>query len=1017
MNGRQALKDSSDLLSREVNSRIIDHIDSFLRVPEYINRINSDYIKTNNLFLTQRRLSRHFYKQLTIFPSVSSIYFANVHGGLADAGKELDGKIKYYIETDNFRKGTFRKFRVDDNGNVLDTILTVPHFDGSTRPWYKKAVEKNTIVWNDPYVLFTGDDLAISCSMPVYSNSSKLLGVTSVDISLSNIDSYIDSLIITPNGLSMVIDSNGIIVASSSKIQKFKKENSKFIRVTIEDSENYLIQSMAKYFKIHGINIQEIDNIIQFQSNEEKYFASFLKIDRPGVPEWYSVTIIPEGDVLSKIKTYNKKAIYFTVIVILLSIISIILIVSVITKPIKQLLRAFASASEENLVILENNDFIKETSSLKEEFNAVSTKLVQSIKNLKVENAEKEKARRAFQESEKRYKDLIDFAVGGILIGDSNGCIIDANSQICNLMKCSREYLLGRHITEKIFTEDSMKTNPFRFDLLKKGLIVENERVLQCVNGDRIPIEMHTKLMPDNTYQTIIHDITERKKVERQFQEEKERLSVTLNSIGDGVIRTDLEGNIITINKTGQLITGWTQEDAEGCKVSEVIVEVDDFNSSITTLPIEKVIETGEKYDLEDNITIISKTGVKIVISESASPIKNSENEIIGAVIVFRDVTERLKMLEQIHRTDKLESLGLLAGGIAHDFNNLLTGIFGYITLGKLSIESNDVKSALQNLEHASGALNRAENLTQQLLTFAKGGKPIMKYGDIITVLKKSISFALSGSNIIADYNFRTDHKIVKFDEGQISQVFDNIVINAKQAMPDGGKIIINVDCFSLTDDLDALLTRGNYLLISIQDTGNGISKELLSKIFDPFFSTKKSGNGLGLTTSFSIIKKHNGKLEAESKVGEGTVFKIFLPVAGQDEIVLDETQMIRHKGSGTIAILDDELYNRNVLGEMVKELGYSSVLASDGAELLTLLKDYSNISAFILDLTVPDGRGGKEIVADIKKIFPNSVFIAFSGYSSDQIISDPEKFGFTASLSKPFTLERLSKLFNMYLK
>ena len=372
----------------------------------------------------------------------------------------------------------------------------------------------------------------------------------------------------------------------------------------------------------------------------------------------------------------------------------------------------------------------------------------------------------------------------------------------------------------------------------------------------------------------VVRDISDRKEAERELAAERERLTVTLRSIGDGVITTDIAGNIILINKVAEHLTGWTQAEAHGKSLPEVFHIIDEKTGERAENPVEQALSAGNIISLANHTALIARDGSTISIADSGAPIRDHKSRIIGVVIVFRDVTEKNRMEEELLKGRKLESVGILAGGIAHDFNNILAAILGNISLAlTLTDPACETYEMLVDSEKAS---LRAKDLTQQLLTFAKGGDPVRKIAAIDEVIRDSSGFVLRGSNVRCDFRFSEELWPVAIDTGQISQVIQNIVINASHAMPTGGKIAI--DCSNYCSDSNDIISvrPGNYIKIAVKDQGVGIPIDLLDKIFDPYFTTKQKGSGLGLATTHSIIKKHDGHITVDSEPGRGTTFTIY---------------------------------------------------------------------------------------------------------------------------------------------
>jgi len=505
--------------------------------------------------------------------------------------------------------------------------------------------------------------------------------------------------------------------------------------------------------------------------------------------------------------------------------------------------------------------------------------------------------------------------------------------------------------------------------------------------------------------------------VQQNLLEEKELLAITFRSIGDAVITSDINGNVVLMNKVAEELTGWNQTEAEGKPLTEVFRIVNEFTLETVENPVSKVLKEGHIVGLANHTILYSKNGSKYNIADSAAPIRNSRSEICGVVLVFRNVTEALKIQEELFRTRKLESVGILAGGIAHDFNNILTGFFGSISLAKLYLTPED--KAFEFMENAELSLEKAINLTKQLLTFSKGGDPIIKTLAISEYLKEIAQFHLIGSNIKLNTNIAENLWFVDADKGQLDQVISNLIVNAKQAMTNGGTIRLMAENIINTGNI-APLKDGNFVKISVSDEGTGIPLRFIDKIFDPYFSTKHSGSGLGLATVHSIITKHNGLITVESAEGKGTVFDIYLPastslVPDVEEKLTDHTH-IKHFGSSRkILLMDDESLVRQTAGSMLNTMGFSVDLAAEGKEAILKFKSAREsgepYDIVIMDLTIPGGMGGKEAVKEILSIDPQARIIVSSGYSTDPVMSHYREYGFLGMVTKPYRINDLKEV------
>jgi PAS domain S-box-containing protein len=401
-------------------------------------------------------------------------------------------------------------------------------------------------------------------------------------------------------------------------------------------------------------------------------------------------------------------------------------------------------------------------------------------------------------------------------------------------------------------------------------------------------------------------------------------------------------------------------------------------------------LSSGRVTPVEINATVIGEAGSRRILT------------------LCRDISDRLAAERIMQNSQKLESLGVLAGGIAHDFNNLLTGIFGYIELIRMSLPQESKNQ--HTIDSMTTVFNRARALTQQLLTFSKGGTPAMAPVSLGRILTETAGFALSGSNVKAVFRVPDTLWPCKADEHQISQVIDNVVINARQAMPLGGTVTVTAENIGREDAVPPPLARGNYVRISISDTGIGIAPDILPRIFDPFFTTKQMGSGLGLATAYSIIKKHGGHIYADSETGRGTTFVLYLPAAPSESPAHAARSGFAcdTRGKGfRILLMDDETFIHDIGRKFSEQMGIDIRCASDGKEAVSLYKKAYEVnqpfSVVILDLTVPGGMGGEQSILELKAIDPAVKAIASSGHSNDPILSDPAKFGFRARLNKPY--------------
>jgi len=505
-------------------------------------------------------------------------------------------------------------------------------------------------------------------------------------------------------------------------------------------------------------------------------------------------------------------------------------------------------------------------------------------------------------------------------------------------------------------------------------------------------------------------------RVQRELLEEREQLFVTIRSIGDGVITTDRSGRVELMNTVAEELTGWKAGEARGRPLTEVFDIINEDTRKVVGNPVGKVLTEGRIVGLANHTVLISRNGTEYNIADSAAPIRDMDGDIRGVVLVFRDVTGKKMMEQKILKSEKLESVGVLAGGIAHDFNNILTGLFGNLEIAKMKIPRDH--EAYSYMETANKALERATHLTKQLLTFARGGDPILEAVDLKSVVQTTVNFNLAGSNVKARFNLPDDLWKVKADKGQISQVIANLTINAKEAMPDGGCLYIDAENLREHSESAVRHLKGDFVKLSIRDEGTGIPTKYVKRIFDPYFSTKQTGSGLGLAVVHSIVDKHDGHILVDSRPGVGTTFTIYLSAErhSSDQAPADSPDLAdREKTeSGRVLVMDDEELVRKVALAMLGACGYSGDVAVDGKEAIEKYADAEKsgrpFDVVIMDLTVPGGIGGKEAIDMLLDIDPGARVIVSSGYSTDPIMANYGDYGFKGRLVKPFLIEDLKR-------
>lgn len=627
---------------------------------------------------------------------------------------------------------------------------------------------------------------------------------------------------------------------------------------------------------------------------------------------------------------------------------------------------------------------------------------------------------------EMRIRSIIENILDGMITVDEHGVIRSMNPAAEKMFGCINNELVGHNFTKLVpksyGNELESAPVPCQWDDLAARTGSTTLAVGRTRTHATFPIEISlSEMLVDNQklYVAMVRDVTERKRFEQEIAADKESLAVTLRSICDGVITTDVQGKIIMINNAGEALTGWSSREAIGQPLKAV------FNIAIDLAAQARAQRSGYRNEaqslllsLPQNATLRARGGGEHVIEQVASPIRDSKNEVAGVVLVFRDITERQRNEMERRKAETLEQLGLLAGGIAHDFNNLLTAIIGNISLASLLLPPNDEMGS--RLNDAKNASMRARDLAQQLLTFARGGAPIKKTASIGKLIQDTVSFSLRGTHSRSEFVFGEDLWPAEIDPGQISQVVANLVVNADQAMPNGGTLRVSCDNFSydgVDQPLVPDLTPGDYIRIAIRDEGIGIPDNCLKRIFDPYFTTKPKGNGLGLATTYSIVKNHNGLITVDSQVHLGSTFTIYLPALRHQQVPIEHPRPLSEAivGSGRILIVDDEEAIRALVEFTLERLGYEVSQAESALEGVELyrqkLEEGERFDAVILDLTLPGGMGGKEALKKLIEIDPTVNAIVSSGYAMDATMSRYQDFGFRGVIAKPYEAAELGKI------
>lgn len=625
---------------------------------------------------------------------------------------------------------------------------------------------------------------------------------------------------------------------------------------------------------------------------------------------------------------------------------------------------------------------------------------------------ERKRHEEALAASESRFRTILAALPDLMFRFDADGVFTDCHAGRVEDLAFDPMEFLGRPVEQFMPPVVAEKTRLALADALRKQTVEVFEYALD-VGGELRHFEARLAPAGPVDVLAVIREISDRVRAQAALASEKERLAVTLASIGDGVVATDAEGRVTLINRVAERLTGWDRGDALGRPLDEVFRIINEQTRETCESPVDKVLRTGQIVGLANHTLLVARDGTERAIADSGAPIRDTASCIIGVVLVFRDQTEAKRLEEEASRAQKLESLGVLAGGIAHDFNNILTGVLGNVSLMRTMI---DPAARVQaRLGEAEKALGRARELTQQLLTFAKGGAPVRRPTNVAPVVRDAVSFALSGARSRCEFSLPENLWNVDADPGQIGQVLQNLAMNADEAMPEGGVVRVAATNEILPDGNGCGLPPGQFVRIEVADTGTGIPSHHLHRIFDPYFTTKQRGSGLGLSVAYSIVRNHDGMIVADSTLGAGSRMTVWLPATGRTVAVHPTMGHELHYGQGRVLLMDDEALIREVGQAMLQHLGYDAEVCGDGAEAVERYREAvaceQPFDVVILDLTVPGGMGGKDVLAAIRQFDPDVRAVVSSGYSNDPILADPVRWGFWAFLVKPYRVDDMARV------
>ena len=638
---------------------------------------------------------------------------------------------------------------------------------------------------------------------------------------------------------------------------------------------------------------------------------------------------------------------------------------------------------------------------------------------------ERRRAQEQVKARERYFRSLMYGLHEDIIVIDHNYIITDMNNSFLHTVGLPREEVIGKHCYEVAHCYAEPCANHDEEcvlqEVFKTGESQNSQHAHIGKDGSTVHVDILLSPMKNEEGEVVsvveaMRDVTDLVKARESAiaSEERARLmsDLVMNSNQPVAIGFS-DGCLGRFNPAFCELTGYSEEELQNINWATDLTPAE--WKSRESKVLDELKRTGKPVRYEKEY--IRKDGTRVPIELFAHMSCDSKGEFEYYYAFITDISERQKMEERVRQMDKMDAIGHLAGGIAHDFNNILTGIFGNLLMAKEKIEKDH--PAFRLLSESGKNLDRAKSLTSQLLTFAKGGNPVMENVSIEELVKETVKFDLSGSKVKPVFKIGKDLKVAKVDYGQMQQVFSNLTINADQAMPNGGKLHVTLENIDIKKSHIAELVNGEYIKCIIRDEGTGISKKQVRQIFDPYFTTKQAGSGLGLATVYSIIKKHGGHISVDSILEKGTAFTVYLPASNAVEVAqskqteIEETSEVQHL-SGRILVMDDEAMICELVAAILEVIGLEVETALDGEKAIDMykksMKEGFPFDAVIMDLTIPGGLGGKDAILNLLKIDPEVKCIVSSGYANDPIMANYSEYGFKGVVAKPYTPEKLQK-------
>ncbi len=1030
--GASATHQVASQLRQETAGQIHQQLVHQLSTARQINNINATMIREGLVPIGKPEVvQRYFWNQLDHYPNLSSIYFGTSEGGLIDAGREGSGGFKYIIATEDYRAGVFRKYMTDASGNPTQLLVSIPDFDARTRNWYRSAIATRGVTWSDIYVLFTGQDMAIAASQPVFDPQGKLLGVVANDTFLSQINGFLQQLTSGQPGAAYIIERSGQLVATSTGEQLFAPVSTRTAndRLNGRNSQHAMVsESLATLTNQLGdLSKLTTSQEIEFEIEGKPHFARFTPfLELPGL-DWVTVVVSSEEALMAEMSAARNHSIALMSLVLLLAVGIAVEVTRRIVRPLRSLnaaAHALTRGEEPAAIPLSGITEIRE---LEHSFDAMSFQLRQSLDVLTNEVTERERAEQELRQSESKYRQLVNHLHEIVFQTDCAGNWTYLNPAWTVVTGFKTHESLGKPLIDSVHAHDQRK-HLDAFESLSQhtvAFIRQEIRLLHKDSGYRW-VEFSARLTLDDEANVVgisgtINDITERKNADLALKVERSRLASVVDGTRAGTWEWNVQSGATVFNERWAEIVGYTLAELEPVSIDtwSKLAHPDDLEKSNELLQRHFAGELAY-YDCEARMR--HKSGEWIWVHDRGKVTTWTDD---GKPLIMSgthtDVTERVTAEIALRRAQKMNAVAQLTGGVAHDFNNLLGVVIGNLDLMELqNPRSSDLH---QRIAMAKRAAQRAADLTKQLLAYSRhqfARTVVADCNQLIRSMEELIRQSVT-SEVAVGFHLAGALWYTELDPSDLEDSLLNLVLNARDAMPRGGQLnIATTNCVIDSAKEGAYLPArtGDFVCLSVTDTGIGIPVENQDRIFEPFYSTKPRdhGTGLGLAMVYGFVQRARGFITVESEKGVGTTIRLYFPctekMLSTPKPQSSDPQSVETPiGAETILVVEDDKDLRLIAKDLLEGLGYGVLTAQDAAEAIQILKRKQKVDLVFTDVVMPGGVDGFELANRIATKFPQVKVLLTSGYSEHLARSQATVPEFTFNmLKKPYGLGQLAR-------